>query len=68
VARNRREVDLAVREREGGRNSGIGCNVADVGEAFGAQQVFRDILRRDADAINFPQADGRSFRRCLLGV
>src|SRR6516225_1474631 len=41
--------------------------VLDFGKAFRAQQLVGDILRRDADASVLRKADGRYFRRLLLG-
>ena len=59
------EIRLASPDRlpDGNRRH---LHVANIGKAFGTQQVFGDVLRRDADAINFPQADGCRFRRSIL--
>jgi hypothetical protein len=61
-----REVEFAARKRESARNACLRLNIADIGKAFATQQFLRNQLRRDADAINLPEPDGRCFGRPFL--
>src|SRR5262245_51775156 len=62
----RGEIDLPSSERESGRDPGIGRYISDVGKSFRALQFVGDILRRDANAVDFCQSEGGDFGRCLL--
>jgi hypothetical protein len=42
-------------------------HVADIGEAFGAQQIVGDVARRKADARVPGEPDGGDFRRAFIG-
>src|SRR5262249_47197912 len=58
VDRPRSEPRVYVRRRQ--------LDILDVGEPLAPQQLFRDVLRRNADARNLPEPDGRGLRRRLL--
>ena len=64
-----RKVDRAgaerLRARYATRSDRSLSNVLDLGEAFGAQQLFRNILRRETHRPNLAEAKAGGFRRWL---
>ncbi len=57
----RREVDLAAGERAGGRWTGVNEHVANIGKAFGAQQLVGEVRGGNADARALRDPDRCGF-------
>jgi hypothetical protein len=62
-----REIGTALADYGRQLAAGSGVDISDVTKTFGAQQLFRDVLRSDADAGKLHQADARRFQRALCG-
>ena len=63
----RGEVELPASERERGTDARFCRHITDVSKPFCAQQLFGNVLRCNANAVDFCQPDGGGFGRCLLG-
>ena len=62
------EIDLAARRSSAAFvDARLHAHIADIGEAFGAQQLLGDVLRREADAGSLGDPDRGRFRRPLVG-